>query len=244
MPTPVTAPTALNLNHRQELFAYHVARGASLAQAARLAGYSPQGARQRGSVLMANSDIRVRVEEIRHDYLARRQQHVAEAVERVERIILQAFKYDRSNIALKAVELQLRLRGIDSRENFYKPSPDDDLGKVLYDPQEDEDPPFQLLPGTPLLPESALPIEPSPESLPAAPVHPNPEPATAAPQSPAPAKPRHAAGRSTQQPAPTPATAHQMPPVPPALHNALIDYRKTLRNSLNLDPLPDPLGKS
>src|SRR3954465_15819556 len=61
MPIPATAP----LLPRQELFAHHVASGASLAQAARLAGYSPQGARQRGSLPMANSDICIRVEKLR-----------------------------------------------------------------------------------------------------------------------------------------------------------------------------------
>ena len=55
---------------RKELFAQHVAHGASLAQAARLAGYSPQGARQRGSVLMADSDVRLRVEVLRHAWMA------------------------------------------------------------------------------------------------------------------------------------------------------------------------------
>jgi len=43
--TTMTSPPPLS--SRKELFSHHVARGASLAQAARLAGYSPQGARQR-----------------------------------------------------------------------------------------------------------------------------------------------------------------------------------------------------
>ena len=55
-------------------------------EAARLAGYSPQGARQRGSVLMANSDVRLRVEEFRRDWMAERD--VAVELEREHRALV------------------------------------------------------------------------------------------------------------------------------------------------------------
>ena len=111
MPTFTTpTPTARPILPRQELFAYHVANGASLAQASRLAGYSPQGARQRGSVLMANSDIRLRVEEFRRAWMAERDATVAEAVEETGQVIETALRLNRPTAALKAIELKLKLR--------------------------------------------------------------------------------------------------------------------------------------
>jgi phage terminase small subunit len=108
MPIPATAP----LLPRQELFAHHVAYGASLAQAARLAGYSPQGARQRGSLLMANSDIRIRVETLRRSWLADREKHIGEAVAEVAQVIDKALRLDRPAAAIKAIELKLKLQGV------------------------------------------------------------------------------------------------------------------------------------
>src|SRR4051794_22408496 len=63
--TPNTPPSP-PLSSREEQFSLYITRGVSLAQAAWLAGYSPQGAWQRGSVLMADSDIRLRVEALPH----------------------------------------------------------------------------------------------------------------------------------------------------------------------------------
>jgi hypothetical protein len=198
-------------------------------------------------MLMTNSDIRVRVEKIRRDSMAQRQQHVDQAVERVERVIAQAFKYDRSNIALKAIELQLRLRGIDPRANLYKPSADDDLGRALFDPREDEDPQYQISPEPEPASESTFPPEPrpaaeplstpAPEGLeapisPASPPPPAAQPAASANSS---TNSRHTGRHRSQRPAP-------IPPVPPGLHQALIDYRKTLRSSLDLDA--DSIGEA
>src|SRR4051794_17851622 len=87
-------PATVPLLPRQELFAHHVAYGASLAQAARLAGYSPHGARQRGSLLMANSDIRIRVEKLRRSWLADREKHIGEAVAEVAQVIDKALRLD------------------------------------------------------------------------------------------------------------------------------------------------------
>src|SRR3954462_15889750 len=112
MPASTTpAPTARPLLPRQELFAYHAAQGASLAQASRLAGYSPHGARQRGSVLMANSDIRLRVEEFRRDWMAERDAFIAETVKETAQVIVTSLRLDRPTAALKAIELKLKLRG-------------------------------------------------------------------------------------------------------------------------------------
>jgi hypothetical protein len=139
-----TAPPPTPLSSRKELFSLHVARGASLAQAARLAGYSPQGARQRGSVLMADSDVRLRVETLRHVWMAERQGRVDQAVEQLDRIVEMAMELQRPTAALKAMDMLLRLTGVirDTRAGLYADSPDDDLSKVFFDPREDEDPDF------------------------------------------------------------------------------------------------------
>jgi hypothetical protein len=115
-----------------------------LAQAARLAGYSPQGARQRGSVLMADSDVRLRVEALRHAWMSERQGRVDRAIEQLDRIIDMAMELQRPTAALKAMDMQLKLTGVirDSRAGLYADSPDDDLSKVFFDPREDEDPDF------------------------------------------------------------------------------------------------------
>jgi phage terminase small subunit len=136
------------LSSRKELFAHHVARGASLAQAARLAGYSPQGARQRGSVLMAESDVRLRVEALRHAWMDERKGRVEQAIERLDKIIDMALELQRPTAALKAMEFQLKLSGVirDTRAGLYADSPDDDLSKALFDPREDEDPDFDPQP--------------------------------------------------------------------------------------------------
>ena len=203
-----SAPTARPLLPRQELFAYHAARGASLAQASRLAGYSPQGARQRGSVLMANSDIRLRVEEFRRGWMAERDASIDEAVEETGQVIETALRLNRPTAALKAIELKLKLRGVihDRRFSLYTDSPDDDLGTCLFDPREDEDPPLE---------------PPAAEALTIVP--PEPAAATPVPQS-QPRKPQLSAVKTSTAPAISaparPAPVLRIPPVPPRVLEA------------------------
>jgi phage terminase small subunit len=154
------------LSSRKELFAHHVARGASLAQAARLAGYSPQGARQRGSVLMAESDVRLRVEVLRHAWMDERKGRVEQAIKRLDKIIDMALELQRPTAALKAMEFQLKLSGVirDTRAGLYADSPDDDLSKAFFDPREDEDPDFDPAPQSgPAEAEAFLPTPKEPE---------------------------------------------------------------------------------
>jgi hypothetical protein len=220
--TPV--PTARPLLPRHELFAYHVARGASLAQASRLAGYSPQGARQRGSILMANSDIRLRVEEFRRDWMAERDATVAEAVEETGQVIETALRLNRPTAALKAIELKLKLRGVihDRRFSLYTDSPDDDLSTCLFDPREDEDPPLEPPAQTREPPAEAPAIAAQAPEAPAI-VPPEPAPPVAAapaPQpQPQPRKPQLSAVRTGAAPAALqtpagPAPVLRIPPVP------------------------------
>jgi phage terminase small subunit len=174
------APTHRRLLPRQELFAYHAARGASLAQASRLVGYSPQGARQRGSVLMANSDIRLRVDEFRRSWMAERDASIAEAVEEAGQVVEMAIRLERPTAALLALELKLKLRGIvhDRRFSLYTESPDDDLSTCLFDPREDEDPPLEPLPEAPASPAEPLLSEPVEQAEPAKTAEPANPPAT------------------------------------------------------------------
>jgi len=162
-PNPPSPPP---LSSRKELFAHHVARGASLAQAARLAGYSPQGARQRGSVLMAESDVRLRVEALRHAWMDERNSRVERAIERLDEIIDMAMELRRPTAALKAMEFQLKLSGVirDTRAGLYADSPDDDLSKAFFDPREDEDPDFDPQPQSDLVEADAyIPTSEEPE---------------------------------------------------------------------------------
>jgi hypothetical protein len=165
-----------------------------LAQAARLAGYSPQGARQRGSVLMADGDVRLRVEALRHAWMAERQSRVDRAIEQLDRIIDMAMELQRPTAALKAMDMQLKLTGVirDTRAGLYADSPDDDLSKVFFDPREDEDPDFNPdsypapvpvaaeaeAKGEDCIPEPAEPDEPPEPPEPAEPPEPE-EPASA-----------------------------------------------------------------
>ena len=215
MPTPASAIRPLN--PRQELFAYHAARGASLAQASRLAGYSPQGARQRGSVLMANSDIRSRVEEFRHIWMAERDATIAEAVEETGQVVETALRLNRPTAALKAIELKLKLRGVihDRRFSLYTDSPDDDLSTCLFDPREDEDPPLEPPAEAPAPPAEPPPVE---ATIP-------PEPAAAAHAAqPHPRKPQLSTVKTSTAPVlsasagPTPVLC--IPPVPPRVLEA------------------------
>src|SRR3954470_12549364 len=116
---------------------------------------------------MTNSDIRLRVEEFRRDYMAKRDATISEAVEETGQVIETALRLDRPTAALKAVELKLKLRGVihDRRFSLYTDSPDDDLSTCLFDPREDEDPPLEPLaqaPALPAEPPPVIPLEPAP----------------------------------------------------------------------------------
>ena len=221
MPAPATpAPTSRRLLPRQELFAYHAARGASLAQASRLAGYSPQGARQRGSVLMANSDIRLRVEEFRRSWMAERDAAIAEAVEEAGQVVEMAIRLERPTAALSALELKLKLRGIvhDRRFSLYTESPDDDLSTYWFDPQEDEDPPLEPLPEAPAPPAEPLLAEPVEQAEPVKAADPA-EPPVTPPEPISEPAPTAAAETGTAPAAMPPRAAStpvlRIPPVPP-----------------------------
>jgi hypothetical protein len=163
---------------------------------------------------MANSDVRLRVEEFRRDWMAERDAAVAEAVEETGQVIETALRLDRPTAALKAIELKLKLRGFihDRRFSLYTDSPDDDLSTYLFDPREDEAPPLEPPAQAPAPPAEAPAFVP-----------PEPVAATPSPQ-PVPRKPQLSAvktGTTPAIPAPPPsAPVPRIPPVPPRVLEA------------------------
>jgi len=190
---PMQAPGSqpiIRFNGRREAFCQHVARGAGGAEAARRAGFSPRGAKQRGCYLLSLPEIRLRVDKLRAELCADHQSHLDAAIVVVGDIIADAMQNSKCSVALKAVEFQLKLRGVirDKAISLYsysdKPSPDADLEKMIPDPLEDLDglpgrsgrsvPVSVQVPVTEPLPQSdsAAPINPAPASTP----EPAPEP--------------------------------------------------------------------
>lgn len=142
------SPSLPRLTPRQEEFCQAMAAGVGGAEAARRAGYSPNGAKQRGAFLMRQPEIRLRIDAIR---AARRQLHqtrLDEAEGQIATIIGMALDSGRPALALRAVELRLRLCGViqDKRiAHHYQgsrdgaPHPDADLENLAADPQEELD---------------------------------------------------------------------------------------------------------
>jgi hypothetical protein len=147
--------TRPRLTSRQEAFCHAMACNVGGAEAARRAGYSASGAKQRGAFLMRQPDIRVRVDEIRTARQADHQAQLDEAAEQVGRVIEVAFETGRSGLALRAIEFRLKLRGViqDKRIAHHyvgcldsQPHPDADLEILDCDPDEELDS-VRLLPG-------------------------------------------------------------------------------------------------
>jgi hypothetical protein len=136
------------LTSRQEAFCHAMACNVGGAEAARRAGYSASGAKQRGAFLMRQPEIRVRVDEIRTARQADHQAQLDEAAEQVGRVIEDAFETGRSGLALRAIEFRLKLRGViqDKRiaHHYYgcldnHAHPDADLEDLAGDPEEELD---------------------------------------------------------------------------------------------------------
>ena len=137
--------TRPRLTSRQEAFCRAMACNVGGAEAARRAGYSASGAKQRGAFLMRQPEIRVRVDEIRTARQADHQAQLDEAAEQVGRVIEDAFETGRSGLALRAIEFRLKLRGViqDKRIAHHyhldRTHPDADLEDLDGDPLEELD---------------------------------------------------------------------------------------------------------
>ena len=144
-PAPASPPPVIRLTDRQEAFCQAMACGTGGAQAARVAGYSPKGAKQRGAFLMDQPEIRVRIDQLR---AARRDKHqtlLDEAAGQVETIITDALENKRCTLALRAIEFRLKLRGAiqDKRVAHHyhldRRHPDADLEHLDPDSEEELD---------------------------------------------------------------------------------------------------------
>ncbi|WP_158045012.1 terminase small subunit [Skermanella pratensis] len=150
-PSPAAVPSrpgsapAIVLTLRQEAFCAAMALGVGGAEAARRAGYSPNGAKQRAALLMRQPEIRVRIDQIRIAGSAHRQLHLDDAVAVVSEILDGALEGKSFGLALKAVEFRLKLEGIiqDKRiaHHYHLDAahPDADLERLDCDPEEELD---------------------------------------------------------------------------------------------------------
>jgi hypothetical protein len=111
--TPFHARTSAHpLPHRQEAFARHVASGRSLTEAARLAGYAWDSARQTGSRLMKEPHIAARVADLTHANENQRQGELDELVSALKRLMIDSMARENDFAALRAIDMIARLRGL------------------------------------------------------------------------------------------------------------------------------------
>lgn len=161
-PIPATALPVIRLTDRQEAFCQAMACDVGGAEAARRAGYSAKGAKQRGALLMSQPEIRVRVQQLRANRRADHQTLLDEATVLVGDIITDAMEKKSCGLALRAIEFRLKLGGViqDRRiahhYNLDRRHPDADQEDLDCDPEEELDP----------LPQPAKAITPKAEALP------------------------------------------------------------------------------
>ncbi|UEM22670.1 terminase small subunit [Skermanella mucosa] len=175
-----SAPPVIILPPRQEAFCRAMACGVGAAEAARRAGYSPKGAKQRGAVLMGQPEIRVRVGQLSADRWAGHQADLDEAAALVKTIMYEAVERKSIGLSLRAVDLWTKLRGVvqDKRIPHHylgdRPHPDADLENHDCPPEEEEaghaapaEPAAQPSAPTPPKPNgAAVPFRPVPAAKP------------------------------------------------------------------------------
>ncbi|WP_158044678.1 terminase small subunit [Skermanella pratensis] len=131
----------LDLPHRQEAFARHVASGRSLTAAARLSGYAWDGARQAGSRLMRDARVAARVAELIAAEESRRREETDELVGMLKRVMLDALEKRNHFAVLRAVDRIARFRGL--MPNSRKPIvafDDDDVPAAPPEPEPAPEP--------------------------------------------------------------------------------------------------------
>lgn len=142
MTEPAASPAVNRLGDRQELFCQAMAAGVAAAEAARRAGYSPKGAKQRGHFLMSQPGIRVRIDRIRAGRRAMHQAELDRAADLVAAIIADAMEKGRPALALRAIQFRLKLLGVIQDRSIahhchdHRFSPDADVETLAPDPAE------------------------------------------------------------------------------------------------------------
>ena len=166
-PVPTSAPPAIHLTGRQEAFCQAMACDVGGAEAARRAGYSAKGAKQRGAFLMSQPEIRVRVQQLRAKRRGDHQTLLDEAAVLVDGIITDAMERKSCGLALRAVELRLKLGGViqDRRiahhYNLDQRHPDADQEDLDCDPEEEFDALIGRQPVKAIAPKAPTPKTPA-----------------------------------------------------------------------------------
>ena len=106
------SPCHVHLPRRQEAFARHVAAGRSLTEAARLAGYAWDSARQTGSRLMKEPHIAARAAHLALAREDQRQDELDELVAVLKRVMIDSMGRQNDFAALRAIDMIARLRGL------------------------------------------------------------------------------------------------------------------------------------
>ena len=165
--TPQPLPV-IRLTSRQEAFCQAMACGVGGADAARRAGYSAKGAKQRGAFLMQQPEIRVRIDQLRDTRGTTHRSRLDRAAGLVEAIIAKAVETS-PGLALRAIEFQLKLEGViqDKRILHHycldRNHPDADLEHLDLDPEEELDPFRFALPNPAATPQLPAP-QPAPQA--------------------------------------------------------------------------------
>ena len=164
-PCPLSA-----LPHRQEAFARHVAAGRSLTEAARLAGYAWDSARQTGSRLMKEPQIAARAASIAHAKEDQRQGELDELVGALKRLMIDTMARKNDFAALRAIDMIARLRGLVPTTAKRSDSLDAALEEMRQQPPEPEEtgdeeaapPTPEVAFEPPMPPKLRPPVEPAP----------------------------------------------------------------------------------
>jgi phage terminase small subunit len=177
------SPCHVPLPHRQEAFARHVAAGRTLSDAARLAGYAWDSARQTGSRLMKEPRIAARVAGIAHAKEDQRQGELDELVAGLKRVMIDAMARKNDFATLRAIDMIARLRGLTpttakrsggvdaALEEMHRLSgEDEDTADAEAEPEAAPvaalpDPPETVF-DPPMPPELPQPVEPAPAPAP------------------------------------------------------------------------------
>ncbi|HSK38921.1 MAG TPA: hypothetical protein VK943_04060 [Arenibaculum sp.] len=103
------------LSPRDETFCHLVAHGATPASAAREAGYAPASAHRRGSEVYARDDIQRRIGLLTAERALAERNEREEFIRRFELLFEDCLKHGERSTALRALTVQLHLRGFDAR---------------------------------------------------------------------------------------------------------------------------------
>jgi phage terminase small subunit len=181
--TSAEFPSHVHLPHRQEAFARHVAAGRTLTDAARLAGYAWDSARQTGSRLMKEPQIAARVASIAHAKEDQRQGELDELVAGLKRVMIDAMERKNDFATLRAIDMIARLRGLTpttakrsggvdaALEEMHRLSAEDEeaagagAGPEAASESALPDPPETVF-DPPMPPELPQPVEPAPAPAP------------------------------------------------------------------------------